>query len=212
VAALLDERGLVCTDVGVLPLGTGALDQVAETLVGLAAATGAPVCIAAFSAPVGRARALAELERCADMLNQVDTLLALEFAAYGGLTRLADAVSLCQELGWNRCGVLSRYLALLPDRCPVGCASLTRRRTDRLRARERRSCCPGRGRSARRAVRQAPCWNGSVPLAEFAAVLDEAGYVGPLSTEVLSDDVRNRVPEEGARLLFASLRDCWPRS
>ena len=103
---MLDERGLACTDVGVLPIGTAAVDEVAEKLAGLVAATGAPICIAAFFAPVERARAVAELARCAETLGQAGARLALEFAAYGGLTRLADAVSLCEEVGWGRCGVL----------------------------------------------------------------------------------------------------------
>ena len=64
------------------------------------------VCIAAVFAPIDRRRILAELDRCAETLGRAGARVALEFAAYGGLTRLADAVALCEEVGWDRCGVL----------------------------------------------------------------------------------------------------------
>jgi sugar phosphate isomerase/epimerase len=210
VAALLDERGLVCTDVGVLPLGTDALDRVAETLTALAAGTRAPVCIAAVFAPVPRARALAELDRCAEMLNQVGTRLALEFAAYGGLTRLADAVSLCEEVGWDRCGVLVDTWHFFRTDAPWDVLrSLGGEQIALVHVNDGPSV-PGDDAVQEGRFGRLPVGMGAFPLAEFAAALDGVGYVGALSTEVLSDDVRNRAPEEGARLLFASLRDCWP--
>jgi sugar phosphate isomerase/epimerase len=210
VAALLDERGLVCTDVGVLPLGTDALDRAAETLVGLAAATGAPVCIAAFYAPVARARALAELDRCAEMLSQVGTRIALEFAAYGGLTRLADAVSLCEEVGWDRCGVLVDTWHFFRTDAPWDVLrSLAGEQIALVHVNDG-PAVPGDDAVREGRFGRLPVGAGAFPLEEFAAALDGVGYAGALSTEVLSDDVRNSEPEEGARLLFASLRDGWP--
>ena len=210
MAALLDERGLACTDVGVLPIGTSAVDAGAENLAGLAAATGAPVCIAAFFAPMERARAVAELERCAETLGQVGTRLALEFAAYGGLTRLSDAVSLCEEVGWERCGVLIDTWHFFRTDAPWDVLrSLAGEQIALVHVND------GPALPADDPVREGrfgrlPVGTGAFPLAEFAAALDDVGYEGPFSTEVLSDDVRNRAPEDGARLLFASLRDCWP--
>ena len=210
VAAMLRERGLACTDVGVLPIGTAALDEVAETLACLAAATVAPACIAALFAPVDRARVVAELERCAETLGRAGARLALEFAAYGGLTRLADAVSLCEEVGWDRCGVLIDTWHFFRTDAPWEILrSLGGEQIALVHVND------GPAVAGDDLVREGrfgrlPVGAGEFPLAEFAAALDDAGYDGPLSIEVLSDDVRNRAPDEGARLLFASLQDGWP--
>jgi len=95
LGAGVTARGLECTDVGVIPIGAPGVRTVAETLAELASVTGAPTCIAAFSGPVGQQQAIAELSECADVLRGAGARLALEFASYGGLTRLADAVALC---------------------------------------------------------------------------------------------------------------------
>ena len=210
VAAMLRERGLMCTDVGVLPIGMITLDGVAGTLARLAAATGAPTCIAALFAPVERARAIAELDRCADMLGQAGARLALEFGSYGGLTRLADAVSLCEEVGWDRCGVLVDTWHFFRTDAPW--EVLRSLRGDQIALVHVNDGPAVGGNDLVREGRfgRLPVGAGAFPLTEFAAALDDAGYEGPLSIEVLSDDVRNRAPEAGARLLFASLRDGWP--
>ena len=210
VAAMLRERGLACTDIGVLPIGAIALDGVAGTLARFAAATGAPTCIAALFAPVERARAIAELERCAETLGQAGARLALEFGSYGGLTRLADAVSLCEEVGWDRCGVLVDTWHFFRTDAPWEVLrSLSGEQIALVHVNDGPAVA---GDDLMREGRfgRLPVGAGAFPLAEFAAVLDDAGYYGPLSIEVLSDDMRNRAPEEGARLLFASLRDGWP--
>jgi hypothetical protein len=41
-------------------------------------------------------------------------------------------------------------------------------------------------------------------------VLDDVGYRGTLSTEVLSDEIRSAPPEVGARRLLQALRESWP--
>lgn len=209
VAGMLEERGLTCSDVGVLPIGTPTVDGLARVLAGLAAATGAPVCIAALFAPADRAQVVAELERCADTLGRSGARLALEFASYGGLTRFAEAVSLCEEVGWDRCGVLVDTWHFFRTGAPWDVLrSLRGEQIALVHVND------GPAAAASDLVREGrfgrlPVGAGAFPLAEFAAALDSAGYDGPLSTEVLSDDVRSRAPEEGARLLFASLRDGW---
>ena len=46
------------------------------------------------------------------------------------------------------------------------------------------------------------------PLADFAQALGD--YRGTLSTEVLSDAIRLRPPEESARVLLQALERSWP--
>ena len=210
---MLDERGLACTDVGVLPIGTAAVDEVAETLAGLVAATGAPdlhrrvLCASRTCAGRRRARALrrdarpgrraARARVC--RVRRADATRRRRVALRGG--------------GVGPLRRAHRHLALLPDRRSVGGASLARRGTDRARpssttgppSRETTPC--GRDGSAGCLLgRERSHWQSSRPRSTTL------GYEGPLSTEVLSDDVRNRAPDEGARLLFASLQDCWPGS
>lgn len=209
LGAMLRSRGLACSDVGVLPIGSADLLSAAEALARVAGATDAPTCIAAFFAPVARAEAIRQLGTCADILAEAGARLALEFASYGGLTRLSEAVELCAAVGWERCGLLVDTWHFFRTDAPWavlrsldGAQIALVHVNDGLAATDGDPVHEGR-------FRRLPVGAGSFPLAEFAAVLDEIGYRGMLSTEVLSDQVRNQPPEAGARMLLTALRD-WP--
>jgi sugar phosphate isomerase/epimerase len=207
---LLRTRGLACSDVGVLPIGTERVLEVAETLARVAQATGAPVCIAAFFAPVPFDEAVRDLEACAAILGRAGARLALEFASYGGLRRLADAAALCDTVGWERCGLLVDTWHFFRTGAPWdGLRSLDGDRIALVHVNDGRAeAGPDLVHEGR--FRRLPVGSGSFPLADFRAALDELGFTGTLSTEVLSDDIRLRPPEEGARVLLAGLRDFWP--
>ncbi len=79
----LRARGLGCTDVGVLPLGTPGVLDAAEQLARLASATGAHICIAAHYAPTSFEAAARELGAGAEILAAAGVTLVLEFVAYG---------------------------------------------------------------------------------------------------------------------------------
>lgn len=210
--AALRTRGLACSDVGVLPIGAAGLRESAEALAGLAAAAGAPLCVAAIPGPVAREEALRQLDAAAAILATAGARIALEFASYGGLTSLADAVELCDAVGWERCGLLldtwhffrsdepwSLLRSLEGDRVALVHVN------DGARAAGGDPVVEGR-------FRRLPPGGGEFPLAAFAAALAAIRYRGPLGVEVLSDDVRLRPPKLGARLLMTSLREGWPRS
>ena len=208
VGAGLIARGLECTDIGVLPIGVPGVRTVAETLAQLASVTGAPTCIAAFFAPLDHREAVAELSECADVLR--GTRLALEFASYGGLTRLADAVALCDAVGWERCGLLVDTWHFFRTGAPWSeLRALDGEQIALVHVNDGPLEPTGdplvEGRFGRR-----PVGHGSFPLAEFAAALYATGYRGPLSTEVLADAVRRQSPESGARVLLQALREHWP--
>jgi len=210
VGAALAARGLVCSDVGVLPIGTPGVRSTAETLARVASVAGAPTCIAAFFAPVGHEQAVAELKESAAILAEVGTRLALEFAAYGGLTRLAAAVELCAAVGWDRCGLLVDTWHFFRTDAPWPVLrSLDREQIELVHVNDGAASATGdpvhEGRFRRLAVGA-----GTFPLPEFASVLDDIGYRGTLSTEVLSDEIRGAQPEAGARRLLQSLRESWP--
>jgi len=210
LAARLGSRQLACSDVGVLPIGTPEVRATAETLAHVASVTGAPICIAAFFAPVDHARAIAELKDCADVLAESGARLALEFASYGGLTRLADAVALCEGVGWERCGLLvdTWHFFRTDSPWPV-LRSLDGEQIALVHVND------GPAAAGDDAVfdgrfRRLPVGAGSFPLTEFAGALDDAGYRGTFSTEVLSDEIRTAPPAAGARLLLTALQECWP--
>ena len=202
---LLRERGLVCSDVGVLPIGRDEAHAVAELLARVASATGAPTCIAAFFAPLERAEAVRVLEGCADVLTGVGVRIALEFASYGGLTRLEDAVALCEAVGWERCGLLIDAWHFFHS--GADWSALRALRGDQIvlvHVNDGRADVGGDLVHAGRYARLPP-GDGTFPLAEFARALDAAGYRGPLSVEVLSDSIRLQPPVDGARILRAHI-------
>jgi sugar phosphate isomerase/epimerase len=205
LGGLLQSRGLVCTDVAVLPIGQPHVLDAAHRLASVATATGAPICIAAVYEPMPDADAVRDLCAAAEILTRAGARLALEFAAYGGLRELPRAIELCAAVGWERCGLLLDAWHFFRTGAPWS---------------ELRSLGPGQiamvhvndgaspagdpvddGRCRRLPVR-----TGTFPITEFLDAVDATGFDGVVSAEVLSSDVRARTPEEGARVLMQSLR------
>ena len=206
VGAELRARGLRCTDVGVLPLGTAGVLGVAEELAGIAEASGAGICIAAHYAPTAFEAAARDLREAAAILAGAGATLVLEFVVYGPLRTLAEGAELCEAVGWNRCRLLvdtwhvfrggeplSRLRSLGDDR--IGLVHVN----DGAAVPDADAVLEGRSR------RLLP-GQGAFPLAEFAAAVDAAGYRGVVAVEVLSDELRRLSPAEGARELMRSLR------
>lgn len=206
---MLRDRGLFCSDVGILPVGRDDARDVAATLAHIAEATAAPTCIAAFFEPLDHADAVRALDECASVLAGAGVRIALEFASYGGLTRLADAVALCDAVGWERCGLLVdtwHFFRAGPDWPLLG--SLAGEQIALVHANDGLEGAADDpvwdGRHAR-----LPAGTGTFPLAEFARTLAAAGYRGMFSAEVLSDSVRTEPPSVGARALLDAFQGPW---
>jgi sugar phosphate isomerase/epimerase len=209
VADALRSRGLACSDVGVLPLGTGDVRATAETLASLASATGSRTCIASLVASLDPDAAIAELEDCLEILARAETRVALEFVAYFGLTRLSDAVPICRAVGWDRCGLLIDTWHFFRSGAPwAELRSLDGTQIALVHVNDGPNETSGDPVEEGR-FRRLPPGHGEFPLAEFAAVLEEIGYTGTVSAEVLSAAVRVRPPAEGARLLRAALLETF---
>ncbi len=207
----LRSRGLTCSDVGVLRLGTSGLRSDAETLAQVASVTGARLCIAAFARPLDDDQAIAELHECADILAPARVRLALEFVAYSGLRLLADAAVLCKAVGWQGCGLLVDTWHFFRSGAPWSdLQSLESERVALVHVNDG-PLEPAADPVFEGRFRRLPPGSGRFPLAEFAAALDGIAYSGPLGVEVLSDDVRRLHPRAGAQLLFDSMREAWPR-
>jgi sugar phosphate isomerase/epimerase len=145
------------------------------------------------------------LEECAGVLADGGVRIALEFAAYGGLTRLADAVALCDAVGWERCGLLVDTWHFF--RGGADWQLLSSLQGDQIALIHVNDGAEDVGGDPVWAGRygRLPPGAGRFPLSEFADALAAAGCRAPLSTEVLSDAIRLRPPAEGARTLFAQI-------
>jgi sugar phosphate isomerase/epimerase len=196
VAALLRSHGLVCTDVGVLRVGAGEIRPQAG------------VCIAALYTPTP-AEALADLRTASAVLAAAGVRIALEFAPYGGLPTLSDAIDVCAAVGWNRCGLLVDTWHFFRSDEPW---SLLRSLDADQIALVHVNDAPASERDLvyESRFRRLPVGSGTFAIDEFAAALAATGYDGVLSTEVLSSALRRRPPADGARELLESLHRSWP--
>ena len=209
VQAMLEHVGLRCTDVGILRVGTPGAIELADELGRLAAATGAHTCVTALYAPATPA-VLTELSACADALQRAGARLAIEFAPYGSLRTLADTVSVCEHVGWERCGVLLDIWHFVHSGQPwdVLCAL----RADQL-AFVHLADAPETGSGDLQhdsRFRRVPPGTASFPTARLLGTLEDLGYNGVVSVEVLSAELRAQAPEIGARRLFEAVRAAWP--
>jgi sugar phosphate isomerase/epimerase len=204
----LHRRGLACSDVGVLPLGTPHVRSAARRLASLGEAISSPLCIAALVTELDRDRAASELRSCAEILGASGIRLALEFASYGWLTRLDDAIELCESVGWERCGILvDTWHFFRTDEPWTDLERLSAEQIALVHVND------GPVDAADDLVHESrfgrlPVGAGAFPLADFVVAL--GAYAGLFSSEVLSDTIRLRPVAEGARTLFAGIERSWP--
>jgi sugar phosphate isomerase/epimerase len=208
LGSMLSARRLQCTDIGVLPIGEPDILAAAERLADTAAATGAKLCIAAFYGPAQDP--VGDLRAAADVLAGAGARLALEFTAYGELRSLPDAAELCGAVGWDRCGLLVDTWHFFRGGAPW--PLLRALRGERIALVHVNDGPPPSGLDPvfEGRFRRLPPGEGTFAIHEFAAALDAIGYDGPISVEVLSTELRQLPPAEGARQLLSSLRNSWP--
>jgi sugar phosphate isomerase/epimerase len=138
------------------------------------------------------------------VLGEAGVRIAVEFASYGGLTRLTDAVALCDRVGWGRCGLLIDTWHFF--RTEADWPTLQSLGGDQIALVHINDGLAEVGDDPVRAGRyeRLPAGVGTFALSEFVATLGAVGYAGTLSAEVLSDAIRLTPPAESAKLL-------WPR-
>lgn len=203
---MLRTRGLSCTDVGVVQLGENDVAPAAHELARVARPTGATLCIAALLQPIADAVAIRQLDAAADVLADAGVRLAFEFTAYGPARTLANAIRICEAVGWERCGLLIDTWHVFRGGEPLSLLrSLDGEQVALVHVNDGPSPSGIDPVFEGRFGRQAP-GTGTFALDEFAAALDEIGYRGPISVEVLSTALRTLPPAEGARQLMRSLR------
>lgn len=210
IPAMLGSRGLACTDIAPLLIDDDDARSTAEEFARVADVTGARTCIAAVYSPTPRNEVIRRLRLCADIVGESGARLALEFTSFGGLTSLSEAVSLCDAVGWERCGVLVDSLHFFRTGAPwPDVRSLD---GDQIALVHLDDAPPTAGddRVFESRFRRVPPGAGSLPLQEFRDAIVATGYRGVVSAEVLSTGLRALPPEEGARELMDAVRRSWP--
>jgi sugar phosphate isomerase/epimerase len=134
-----------------------------------------------------------------------DVRMALEFAAYGSVATLPQAIALCGALGWERCGLLLDSWHVLRGEDPwPALESLDGSQIALVHlndAAHLSSLDPVHDSRFRRE----PPGGGTLDLARFLDVLSAIGYRGEISLEVLSSRLAATPPAATARELMASI-------
>ena len=205
VASALRSRGLSCSEVGILRAGqSGETSAAAHDLTWLAQATGAPCCIAIVADPPPT-DPLAALETAATVLDAAGVRMALEFAAYGSVATLPDAIALCAALGWERCGLLLDSWHVLRGGVPWSALeSLDGSQIALVHLNDAPPVPSPDPVHDSRFRRESP-GAGTLDLERFLDVLSGIGYRGAISLEVLSSRLASTPPAAAARELMASL-------
>jgi sugar phosphate isomerase/epimerase len=200
VASALGVRGLACSDVGIVAVGLlqrADVDRLATT----ATALGARLCIAALYRPLTHDDAVRDLRDAAAVLTPAGVRMAFEFTAYGSRTTLADAVAICDDVGWDRCGLLVDAWHVFRGGVPLAeIAALEGGRIALVHV-DDGGAEPLADAMLEGRFRRLLPGAGAFDLDGFFDALDAAGYGGPVSVEVLSEELRPLPPDEGARLL-----------
>lgn len=204
VGELLAEHGLVCTDVGVLAVGTVDCRDSAARLAAVARETGARRCLTVVDAPASPA-VLRDLKDCAEILAEAGASLALEFLHYGQVTSLAQVVDLCAEVGWDRCGILLDTWHFFTTGAPWDELSALEGWHVALVHANDAVVPAGADLQYESRFRRLPPGRGDFDLPRFFSALDGIGYDGVVSAEVLSVELLSRDPTEVASLVRTSL-------
>lgn len=211
VAALLADLGLGCSDVGVLRVGQSDGLAAARALARTAATVGATVCGTVVDAPLDSG-VVPSLKRCAEVLADSGVRMALEFMAFAPLGTLERAISICDEVGWDRCGLLLDSWHLFHSGRPWDLiATLTADQIALVQVSDGKADIGSEedffveSRWGR-----VPPGEGSCDFPALLAAIAATGYDGFVSPEVLSLGARYSDPSECAQELMRTLRASIP--
>jgi sugar phosphate isomerase/epimerase len=122
---------------------------------------------------------------------------------YGGVRSLSEGIDVCSAVGWDRCGLLVDTWHVFRGGEPWPLLrSLAASQIALVHLNDAGEPVGDLAYDSR--FLRTPPGEGTFPLARFLELLDEIGYEGVISLEVLSAALRSRPPAEGARELFAA--------
>jgi sugar phosphate isomerase/epimerase len=206
IAAAIAGEGLACSDVLVLVAGADDdLPRTARSLGRLAEILGAPTCIAAVAEPVPWAELVSSLAECATVVGDHGCRLAIEFTPYSALTSLHDAVALCGEIGWGRCGLVLDPLHF--DRSGAPWATLAELRAEQIAVVQWDDAPAAPATSLvdeSRNHRLLP-GDGALDLIRLATAIRATGWDGVVAAEILSAEIRRSDPRTAIEATYAAM-------
>jgi sugar phosphate isomerase/epimerase len=211
LAEALAAEHLACTDIAVLALeGDGhAVAASARRIAEIAGAVPTRFCVLAVRDRLEWNELVSMARACGSMLAGVGVRFAVEFSAYTPLATLNDAVRLCEQIGWDRAGVLVDALqffrartgwdelaALEPAQVAMVqfCDAVATPVLDIVDDSRNRRLIPG---------------DGELPLRQFVEAVRQIGFDGPVAAEVLSASVRRSEPHAITRAIHDALVTYW---
>lgn len=209
LTGLLAGSGLRCSDVGVLAVGRSDNLARCDRVIALARATGAGLCVTTSTIEPGP-DLVRQLRSCAEALADVGVRLALEFLPYGPLATLADTISICAAVGWQKCGLLLDSWHFFNSGAPWrALQGLSGEQIALVQINDAPAPITADPQFESRFRRVVP-GAGTFELDRFVAAVEATGFDGPISPEVLSDSLRCEPPARFAELLMRSLHQMWP--
>ena len=209
LADLFADRGLRCSEVGVLAVAESDNLSRCRRLAAMARATGARLCVTTSTIEPGPVL-IRELTRCAEVLEDDGVRIALEFLPYSPLATLTDAIDICTQVGWERCSLLLDSWHFFRSGSPWGVLDeLTAEQIGLIQINDAPPPISPDAQFESRFRRVAP-GDGTDDVARFVAAIVATGFAGPVSPEVLSATLIQLRPTAFATSLMESLRRCWP--
>jgi sugar phosphate isomerase/epimerase len=149
--------------------------------------------------------------RCADVLDDVDARIALEFLPYKDVRSIADARALVEAVGPERTGMILDTWHFF--RGPDGWPELEDLDLDLVAYVQFDDALPlaGDDLGDETVHRRALPGDGEFDLAGFSARMIAKGFDGVVSVEILSRALRDLLPAEYAKRVFDSANAYWPR-
>jgi sugar phosphate isomerase/epimerase len=214
-AAGIAERaralGLVFTDLSALGLGpdAGSDDAVSRSMARRCAVLGIPLCVLVLRVPPSPA-VYDRISRSADVFAAAGVRLALEFVPYTEVRTLDEARAVCEQVGYERCGLLvDTWHLARGGGSPAELADLG---PDELACVQVADAAPSPGADLGVESRQGRLLpgDGVVDFPAVATALAGIGFEGPLGTEVLSRALGEQPPEAVAEACFRSAGAFFP--
>jgi 4-hydroxyphenylpyruvate dioxygenase len=207
----LDRLGLACSDLIVVALDRDRHTAVATArhMASLAEQLGSPLGGIVVLEERDRAETLQVVDECASILADHGVRQAIEFTSYSALTTLADVCAVCEEVGWERIGIMLDSLHVGRVGTPYSdVATLDAAQIALVQFADAAAEAPLDLRHDSRNERRVP-GAGGLPLHDFVAAVRATGYDGTVVAEVLSDEVRAGDPHVDIRRIHEALRSYW---
>jgi sugar phosphate isomerase/epimerase len=211
IAERVRDLGLVVTDLSAIGLGADATtdERVSASMARRCAALGIPLCAVVLTVPPSPS-VDDRLARVADVFAASGVRLALEFVPYTAVRTLGAARSVCERIGYERCGVLvDTWHLARSGGSPADLADLAPHEIACVQLADAAPAAPDDLADESRRGRLLP-GEGVVDFPAVAAALAQARYDGPLGTEVLDSRLADQPPDLVAEACFTAARTYFP--